>query len=486
MYKLGIIGFGVVGKSALALLSSTRVEGTSNRVECVLSESKKISVWDNRVLDEHEVTLLKHADAVFIDGHSTDLKNFFEQHDILLASPGVDLSPYQQYRSKILCELDFFSVLFNKPTIAITGSVGKTTITRLLGSLANIVPKKGNGRRLQVAIGGNVGIGMLDLVSQQKELDAAVIELSSFQLELNTSFSPNIAIYTNFYPNHLDRHKTFAGYCAAKLTMLYAQGPQDTAIISYELLVGQAQFIMASTFKSVRSKILVTAVSKLDDTALKLVPISHFQLLYIDGTSIMLATYEYFNCTATILLVENIILPDLTFISNWMQVVAGLYVMGLAVEQLPAVLKKISQEKLLSDLGHRVRHCATIRGVDFYDDSKSTIAEATLAAVARLTTKKRPLIIILGGLSKGIDRSWLMPELAKMHPVKHIFAFGPESHQFPGATACNTLEEVIQVIGLIMKDGDIVIFSPSGTSFDFFKNYEHRGKVFEQLVQKLA
>ena len=96
------------------------------------------------------------------------------------------------------------------------------------------------------------------------------------------------------------------------------------------------------------------------------------------------------------------------------------------------------------------------------------------------------LIIDPLGVNDKIDRSWLMPELAKMHPVKHIFAFGPESHQFPGATACNTLEEVIQVIGLIMKDGDIVIFSPSGTSFDFFKNYEHRGKVFEQLVQKLA
>ena len=100
----------------------------------------------------------------------------------------------------------------------------------------------------------------------------------------------------------------------------------------------------------------------------------------------------------------------------------------------------------------------------------------------------KPYVIgsILGGLGKGIDRSWLMPALAKIPQIKQIFCFGPESSQFVGASEYETLEDVMQAIGKVMVAGDLVLFSPSGTSFDFFKNYEHRGQVFEQLVQKLA
>ncbi len=406
MYKLGIIGFGVVGKSALAFLRNTSVEASPNRIVQIMQQCKEIAVWDKRTLDEHEVSLLKQAGATFIDGNKTDLKTFFEQHDFIVASPGVDLSAHQQYRHKVLCELDFFSVFFKKPTIAITGSVGKTTITRLLGSLANKLPEAVSGKRLQVAVGGNVGIGMLDLISDQKQIDVAVVELSSFQLELSTTFAPKIALYTNFYPNHLDRHKTFAGYCAAKLTMLNAQGPQGVAIVSYDLLAGPAKTIIADELEQARSQIVVTSAHKLDRVAMKAIPVANFHLLYLDGTSIMLATYEQFKRTTSVILIGNITLPDITFASNWVQVIAGLYLLGLAVDQLPVVLKTMPLEELVPDLAHRVRHCATIRGVDFYDDSKSTIAQATLAAAQRLATQNRPLIVILGGLGKGTDRSW--------------------------------------------------------------------------------
>ena len=143
------------------------------------------------------------------------------------------------------------------------------------------------------------------------------------------------------------------------------------------------------------------------------------------------------------------------------------------------------QQTLLSDLQHRVRHCATVRGVAFYDDSKSTVAEATYAAAERLADSGRPMIIILGGLGKGADRSWLMPALEKLDNVKQIFCFGPECAVFPGAKACDTLEAVMDGVDDIMLPGDLVLFSPSGSSFDFFKNYEHRGQIFEGLVKRL-
>ncbi len=500
MYKLGIIGFGVVGKSVLSFLRNTKNhvsntgDATSN-VARIVRECETIEVWDKRALNDEELLLLEQARAVFVNGTDVGLDSFFQHNDFVVASPGIDLSAYKQWRHKIVCELDFFSAFFSKPVVAITGSVGKTTITRLLGVLANKLPvsvaspwpiNSEDRTHVRAAIGGNIGIGMLDLVGHQQDIDTAIVELSSFQLEFSTHFVPAVAIYTNIYPNHLDRHGTIKSYCAAKTTMLHKQEAGNIAIFSHELLTGPSARFMADELEQIRSQIVVTSPHKLKRAAITAIPVSCFHLVYLDGKQIILASYENYKSAASIILVDNVELPDITFTSNWVQVIAGLYLMGLAVDKLPMLLKKTTTEDLLPGLGHRVHLCATVKGVDFYDDSKSTITQATLAAVERLAEQKRPIIVILGGLSKGIDRSWLMTALGKISYIKRVFCFGPESSQFEGAEEYETLEALMQAVGSIMTTGDIVLFSPSGTSFDFFKNYEHRGQVFEQLVQNLA
>jgi len=505
MYKLGIVGFGVVGKSMLSFLRKHQ-EAYQVAVEDELHMQEveqtfgAIEVWDKRVLGSDEKELLQAYGATAVDSAAVDLLHFMQRQDFIVVSPGVDLAPYPHLRHKVLCELDFFSTFFKKPVVAITGSVGKTTITRLLGMLSSALPVAPlnplvlarsfhlppGKDRFRVTVGGNVGIGMLDLVSLQDDLDAAVVELSSFQLDLNNAFAPAIAIWSNFYPNHLDRHQTLENYFKAKFNVMRLQQTNDVAIIGWEVFNGCGAALLDEQLGRLRSQVFITSSHRLDEDDIKRVAREDFYLLYSEKGAVIFEMYKQKYCLQRLTLVENVQLPDITFLANWLQVIAALYAMGLDVSQLPAALASLSADALRNSLAHRMRLCATIRGVDFYDDSKSTIVQSTIAAVQRLAAGNRPITLIVGGLGKGADRSWLMQALACIPQVKRIISFGPESHVFAGATAFGTLEEVIGYINREMAAGDVVLFSPSGASYDFFKNFEHRGQVFEQLVRKLA
>src|SRR3984957_692670 len=148
--------------------------------------------------------------------------------DYIIASPGVDVrNSYHRYHQKWVTELDLFYHFWKKPIYAVTGSIGKTTVTHLLGQLL---------QRLgcNVAVGGNIGTPMLDFVQYKDKYDAILLEVSSFQLEHCTSFAPDLAIWTNFIPNHLDRH-TIDEYFEAKTQILTHQKPAQLALIPYDV-----------------------------------------------------------------------------------------------------------------------------------------------------------------------------------------------------------------------------------------------------------
>ncbi len=157
------------------------------------------------------------------------LTDFFTRSDALLPSPGIDTRAYRtQYQGVWLTEVDLFQDFFHKKIIAITGSVGKTTITHFLTQLL-----KAAGWRVQA--GGNIGLPMLSLIETQHKLDAVILELSSFQLEYARSFAPDLAIWANLYPNHLDRHSTMNDYFLAKYNIVKHQTPSQKALISNAL-----------------------------------------------------------------------------------------------------------------------------------------------------------------------------------------------------------------------------------------------------------
>ena len=487
MYKLGIIGFGIVGKSVLAFLKRNHEQGHDQPFHDAAHDGAAIDIqiWDKRHLDQQEQALVVAHGATIVDTTRVDLPAFIDDHDYLVASPGVDLSTFAGAERKVISELDFFASFYKKPVIAVTGSLGKTTVTKLIGSLGGMLPLRDHpDTYLRPAVGGNVGVGMLDLVSRGDDNDCAALELSSFQLEFNHKFAPDIAVWTNLYSNHLDRHKTLKNYFKAKFNMLRLQRNDQIVIFSSDLLLGPAREFFMEVMPQLHAHVIVCSQRTLGDILPEFSWLKHALFFTCEEGTVTRSTVNHGHVIDLEPIIHKSLLPRVTFDSNWVQVIATLHAMKLDIKKLAEVLEAV-QQTLLSDLQHRVRHCATVRGVAFYDDSKSTVAEATYAAAERLADSGRPMIVILGGLGKGADRSWLMPALEKLDNVKQIFCFGPECAVFPGAKACDTLEAVMDGVDDIMLPGDLVLFSPSGSSFDFFKNYEHRGQIFEGLVKRL-
>ena len=167
--KIGIWGFGIVGKSAARFL-------TSHGAQLTVMDSKVLSEEDQMFCVYHKITVMRQ-DAI---------ETFLQEHKYVLVSPGIDLRPINAHQHKFITELDLFAAYFNKSIIAITGTVGKTTLTH---ALAEMLKQHG----YHVATGGNIGTGMLDLIDQQENLDYAIIEASSFQLTYTKKFAPNLA-----------------------------------------------------------------------------------------------------------------------------------------------------------------------------------------------------------------------------------------------------------------------------------------------------
>lgn len=506
MYKLGIIGFGVVGKSVLTFLNRQKVDYATASESGLFDETAEpeyiqVQVWDSRNLAPEEEAIADAYHAAIVDGNKVPLQEFIQSNDFIIPSPGVNLSNFKDYSGKFLCELDFFSSFFSKPIVAISGSLGKTTTTKLIAKLSASVPTLPASKRPRLAqhlvcatyladkayirsmVGGNIGVGMLDLVKQQDEHDLAILELSSFQLDLNKKFAPDIAVWTNWYPNHLDWHITPEAYFDAKFNLVRWQRETQAAILSIDLFRGQAGKFMYDQVDHIKSKLSICIDGNVDQSFIDSIKRTSFGLFFIDAGWVCVGIVRSKKIIFTQKLISVNVFSDETFIQNWLQVVATLYLLGTDLKQVESYLK--DNQRILNDHHHRVELCGMVRGVDFYNDSKSTVMQATRAAFYRLEAKKRPIILIVGGLGKGVDRSSLLVDIVKSPYCKKVFCFGKDCGVFQpsGAVACATLQEAMDSVASTMESGDQVLFSPSGASFDFFKNYEHRGDVFKELVK---
>lgn len=433
--KIGIWGFGIVGKAALAYLAQ---------------RTTALAVMDRRPLTPEEYALLDRYNATFYPQEKA--VEFFTQYDAILPSPGIDIRPYRAFAHKWISELDLFAQAFNKPIIAITGTVGKTTTA---GLLAHILEHQG----WSICLGGNIGIGSLELLDKHT-YDYAILEVSSFQLELSKLFAPHIAVWTNFFPNHLDRHGTVDDYYVAKENIMTRQGPTDYAVIPLNI----ADKISASC----RAQRILCSEQKPSHTYQQ-------PVWYLDNNHIMKLEHGREH---TVLALEN--LPHVTFASNLVTISAVLELLNIPQQALVHAAQTFQREE------HRMEKVITFNGIDIYNDSKSTLAQATLAAVQSLSPQ--PIVLIVGGISKGVDRAFLFQQLPTN--VKKIFCFGKEAEQLYAyaqqaqipCQKCTTLEEVVHAVIAQAEPGDAVVLSPAGASYDLFAHYQERGAVFKKLI----
>lgn len=443
--RIGIWGYGITGAAAVDYFKSHHVHS--------------IMVLNDTPLPAHTYQALQAQNISVCQ--PDDKTIFFEQSDYILKSPGIAVHDVSaECRAKIISEFDLFACLWTKPIVAITGTVGKTTVTSVLTQLLCNLGK-------QAVAGGNIGTPMLNLLAQQSSSDYAIIELSSFHTEHGISQPPDIVIITNVYPNHLDRHGSLENYRNAKLELLYAQKKSGRALLPLSL----AQHINKRSAHQLYAWFCLTQPSISDRTYC-----SADDTFYYNEHDNIICEHKQQKTV-----IGNAPLTMITFRENILILIAALHQLGIPMHA--------EAWETITVPAHRLEPVATHNSIVFYNDSKSTIPAATLAALEQLSPHKP--VVFLGGVSKGVNRESFIKDLAGR--IRMALCFGKEAEQLTEwctqhgiiSYADATLDEAYhRYLHAHAIANDRVLFSPAGASYDLFKNYVERGEHFVRLVHE--
>jgi UDP-N-acetylmuramoylalanine--D-glutamate ligase len=420
----------------------------------------KVSVSDSKTeeqLHEHIPVLLDNGIAVETGGHG---ERTFQKQDMIVISPGVPvnapaLEPARKMRVPIIGEVELAARFLKGKIIAITGSNGKTTTTALAG---DVVAQGG----VKTLVGGNIGTPAISLVPESTNDSYTVLEISSFQLETIEQFSPKIAVVLNVTPDHLDRHGTFQVYWEAKRRIFENQTASEFAILNAD---DPEAARMASGLKA-----QLRWFSRKQEVE---------RGAFVRGDRIF---YKDAKGEREIMALSDMQLKGAHNVENVLAAVT----IGAILEIPEAKIREAV--KNFKAVEHRLEYVATVNGVEFYNDSKATNVDATIKA---LESFPKNIHIILGGKDKGSDYTVLKPLLQER--VKRVYTVGAaaekiESHIAGAApiTQAGTIENAVRKAMDAASPGDVVILAPACASFDQFNSYEHRGKVFKELVHALA
>jgi UDP-N-acetylmuramoylalanine--D-glutamate ligase len=427
------------------------------------SRGARVTVSDTKTPDELKAEIPRLLDAgvtVETGGHG---ERTFQNQDLIVVSPGVplDAPPLVQARSlgeKVIGEVELAAHFFRGPIVAITGSNGKTTTTALAGE---VIASGG----FPTVVGGNIGTPAISLVEQTSEDTIAVLEVSSFQLETIETFRPHIAVVLNVTPDHLDRHGTFTAYADAKAR--YHRS--DTALVRVIAPVLNGDDASCVAMAS-RTRAQVFWFSRKKEIS---------QGAYVQNGNIL---FRDSKGQREIMLVSEIPLKGAHNVENVLAAVC----VGVLSEVEPRRIGKAVKD--FRAVEHRLEHVASINGVEYYNDSKATNVDATIKALESFPAN---IHLILGGKDKGSDYS-VLNELLRQR-VKRVYTIGAAAakieSQIKGASEvvhADTLENAIRRASDAAQPGDTVLLAPACASFDQFRNYEHRGKVFKEVVRTLA
>lgn len=419
----------------------------------------RVTVSDTKSGDElrNEIpVLLDHGITVETGGHG---ERTFRGQDLIVVSPGVpvDAPPLVQARSlgeSVIGEIELAAQFLPGPIVAITGSNGKTTTTTLTGEIMT-------ASGLPALVGGNIGTPAISLAERAKPETVIVLEISSFQLETIQTFRPKVAVVLNVTPDHLDRHRTFEIYTDAKARIFENQQGSDFAVLNADdptcVAMGnrtRAQVYWFSRLKEVQQGAWVR-----------------------DGNIV----FRDSKGQREILQVSEIPLKGAHNLENVLAAVCASILMGCSPDKIHQAVHDFKAVE------HRLEFVATINGVDYYNDSKATNVDATIKALESFPAN---IHLILGGKDKGSDYT-VLNDLIRQR-VKRIYTIGAAAakveSQVKGAEVVHaeTLENAIRKAQAAAQSGDVVLLAPACASFDQFKSYEHRGKLFKEIVRGLA
>jgi len=423
------------------------------------SRGARVTVSDAKSEDQlpDEIpALLDQGIAVETGGHG---ERTFQNQDLIVVSPGVpvDSQALNQARAlgaPVIGEIELACEFLPGRIVAITGSNGKTTTTTLIGE---ILAKSG----VKTLVGGNIGTPAISLVPEATAETAVVLEVSSFQLETIRSFHPAITVVLNVTPDHLDRHRTFAAYVNAKARIFENQTSDDFAVLNADdpTCVEMAARTRAQVFWFSR-KNLVEKGAFVKDAQL---------------------TFRRDNSDFDIMPVAEVPLKGAHNVENVLASICAAALMGCDPVRIRDAVRQFKAVE------HRLEFVATAQGVDYYNDSKATNVDATIKALESFPANVH---LILGGKDKGSDYT-LLNELLRER-VKCVYTIGAAAEKIESqirgpkkVVSSGTIESAVRQASDSAVPGDIVLLAPACASFDQFQNYEHRGRVFKELVRAL-
>lgn len=421
----------------------------------LLARGAQVTISDQRPLAELKDAVETGA-GIEAGGH---LRETFLAQDLIVASPGVPwnnehLAAAREAGVEVIGEAELASQFLQGKLVGITGSNGKTTTTALTGKLFEAA-----GFHTQV--GGNIGTPLISLVDTSRPETINVVELSSFQLESIRTLRCDIAMVLNITPDHLDRHGDFIGYAKAKARIMENQRPEDIVILNADDETCRA-FAMAS-----KSRVLL--FSRAHEVAAG---------AWLDGDDIVFSPGEY---SYTVMDSTKIPLKGAHNVENVLAAMCGV------LSQNPD--PKLARDAVIAFKGveHRLEFVAKIRDVEYYNDSKATNVDATIKAIEAFDNK---LLVILGGKDKDSDYTPLKPLLKEKARAAYLIGTASEKiatqlDDVVPLIRSGTLDVAVREAARKAKAGDTVLLAPACASFDQFKNYEHRGEVFKQLVKGL-
>jgi len=435
--------------------------GKSGVASALFLESRgaRVTVSDSKAeaqLNEEIPALLDRGIVVETGKHG---ERTFRDQDLIVVSPGVpfDVLPLQNARRlniPVIGEIELAAQNVEGSIVAITGSNGKTTTTTLAGEII----ASGGAKAL---VGGNIGTPAISFADQSSPETWVVLEISSFQLETIQTFRPKIAVILNVTPDHLDRHGSMENYTSAKARVFENQTSDDFAVLNLD------NDVAAQMSKGLKPKVFwFSRVKEVERGA------------FVRGGSIFFKDAK----SVEVMPVADIGLKGSHNLENVLAAVCIGMLAGVEPEKIRRAVKEFKAVE------HRLEFVAEIDGVQYFNDSKATNVDATIKA---LESFPKNVHLILGGKDKGSDYTVLNPLLSER--VKQVYTIGAAAQKIEqqiGNTvpivSAATLENAIRKAAQTATAGDVVLLAPACASFDQFDSYEHRGRVFKEIVQTLV
>lgn len=443
-----VVGLGASGRAAAALLARRGARVTA------------VDGADTPALRQAAEGLRAQGIAVQLGAKAAPAGEF----DLAVISPGIArqnplVSGPAANGTPVIGELEFGYQQSACPNVAITGTNGKTTTTELMERvLAHC------GKRTVAA--GNIGLPLCEVAERTPSLDVLTLEVSSFQLETIRFFRPHVAALMNITPDHLDRYAGMEDYTRAKARVFENQQATDWAVIQL------AAWRQLQALKlTVPSRVITFSATEAGGD------------LYCEGNKIF-SRLKFF--AGPLLDLGECLLQGPHNAENIMAVLATGLVLKLPVEQMAEEIKRFRPAP------HRCELVAEINGVRYVNDSKATNVDAVekaLLAVGKGSSGPN-IWVIAGGKDKGFGYGEIGPVLTAR--AKGAFLIGETSEKIRAAWSpyvpcemSQTLEQAVVAASKVASRGEAVLLSPACSSFDQFKNYQHRGDVFREAVEKL-